>query len=171
VRVGADHHAARERVLLEHDLVDDAGARRPEADAVARRRAPQEVVHLAVRHLRGLHVGRDALVRLDQVVAVHRRRHRRLLAPRRDELEDRHLRGRILHGDAVGPQLEIRGTGLERLLPGVREVAEQHLLRVGERPAEPLAHDLEVLLERGVDVANELGGRLDGRHRVSPEKA
>ena len=34
VAVGADHHPAREGVLLEHDLVDDAAARLPEADAV-----------------------------------------------------------------------------------------------------------------------------------------
>ena len=35
VGVGADHHAAGERVVLEHDLVDDPAARLPEADAVA----------------------------------------------------------------------------------------------------------------------------------------
>ena len=34
VRVGADDQPAGERVVLEHDLVDDAGARPPEADAV-----------------------------------------------------------------------------------------------------------------------------------------
>ena len=39
VRVGADHHAAGERVVLEHDLVDDPAARLPEADAVLRRHA------------------------------------------------------------------------------------------------------------------------------------
>src|SRR5207244_8517407 len=32
VAVGADHHPAGERVLLEHDLVDDARPRLPEAD-------------------------------------------------------------------------------------------------------------------------------------------
>ena len=36
VRVGADHHPAGERVVLEHDLVDDPAARLPEADAVLR---------------------------------------------------------------------------------------------------------------------------------------
>ena len=36
VRVGADHHAAGERVVLQDDLVDDAAAGSPEADAVLR---------------------------------------------------------------------------------------------------------------------------------------
>jgi hypothetical protein len=43
VGVGAEHHAAGKRVLLEHHLVDDARAGSPESDAVARRCAAQEV--------------------------------------------------------------------------------------------------------------------------------
>src|SRR6478735_2014632 len=45
VAVGADHHPAGEGVLLEHDLVDDAGSGAPEADAVLGRHALQELVH------------------------------------------------------------------------------------------------------------------------------
>ena len=48
VRVGADHQPAGERVVLEHDLVDDARARLPEADAVLRRDRCEEVVDLRV---------------------------------------------------------------------------------------------------------------------------
>ena len=47
VAVGADHHPAGERVLLEHDLVDDPRARLPEADAVLRTHGAQELVDLA----------------------------------------------------------------------------------------------------------------------------
>ena len=39
VAVGADHHPAGEGVVLQHDLVDDAAARLPEADAVLGRHA------------------------------------------------------------------------------------------------------------------------------------
>ena len=48
VRVGADDQRARESVLLQDDLVDDAGARAPEAGAVLGGRGRQEVVDLAV---------------------------------------------------------------------------------------------------------------------------
>ena len=48
VAVGADHHPAREGVVLEHDLVDDPRARLPEADAVAGAHRPEEVVDLGV---------------------------------------------------------------------------------------------------------------------------
>ena len=54
VAVGADHHPAGERVLLEHDLVDDPGARLPEADAVLRRHGAQELVDLGVHVERAL---------------------------------------------------------------------------------------------------------------------
>ena len=48
VAVGADHHAAGEGVVLEHDLVDDAAAGTPEADAVFGTDGTQEVVHLTI---------------------------------------------------------------------------------------------------------------------------
>ena len=76
VAVGADHHPAGERVLLEHDLMDDAAARLPEPDAVLRRHALEEVVDLAVDVERELQVVLRADMRLDQVVAVHGGRHR-----------------------------------------------------------------------------------------------
>ncbi len=52
-------------------------------------------------------------LRLDQVVAVDRRRHRDARDPGLHELEERHLGRRVLHRDAVGPQLEVA-------LPGAR---------------------------------------------------
>ena len=83
VAVGADHHAAGERVVLQHDLVDDPRARLPEADAVLRARGAQEVVDLRVRVERAGEVGRPSTPRLDEVIAVHGRGHlRRATRPR-----------------------------------------------------------------------------------------
>ena len=102
VAVGADHHPAGERVLLEHDLVDDPRAGLPEADAVLRRHRAQELVDLGVGVERRLEVDVGADVRLDEVVAVHGRGHRDLRQAGGHELEQRHLRGGVLHRDAVG---------------------------------------------------------------------
>ena len=171
VRVGADHHAAREGVLLEHDLMDDARAGSPEADAVARRGAAQELEHLAVRDVRGLHVRRGALIGLDQVIAVHGGRDRGLLAARRDELQDRHLRGRVLHRHAVRAELEVARTGLQLLGLRVGQVAEQDFLCVGQRAPEALARDLEVALDGLVGLAHQRRSRLDRGHRsLLPER-
>lgn len=70
VRIGTDHQQARERVILEDDLVNDTGAGVPEADAVFRASGLQEVVHLLVDVLRALQILLTAHLRLDQVIAV-----------------------------------------------------------------------------------------------------
>ena len=75
VRVGTDHQQAWESVVLEDDLMDDAGARVPETDAVLGPGCLQEVVHLLVDVFRALQVLLAAHLRLDQVVAVNRGRH------------------------------------------------------------------------------------------------
>jgi hypothetical protein len=164
VRVRADHHAARERVLLEHDLVDDPRARSPEADAVARRHALQEVVDLAVRGARRLHVGARADVSLDQVVAVHGRGHRRLVLAREHELQERHLRRRVLHGDPVRMQAHVAATGLELLVLRVHEMTEEDLLRVGQGTIEAPAGDLGATDELVVGARDQRRRRLDDGH-------
>ena len=58
-------------------------ARLPEADAVLRRHGAQELVDLGVHVERDLQVDVGADARLDEVVAVHRRRHRDRAAARR----------------------------------------------------------------------------------------
>ena len=161
--IGPDHHAARKRVVLEHDLMNDAGSRPPESDAIARRAAAQEVIDLAVGRLRGFHVLGRALVGLDQVVAVHRRRHCRFTAPGLHELEQCHLCGRVLHGDAIGAQQQIALSSGEFLRLGIGEVAEQHLLGIGQGTPEPLTNDLEIGGGPVVRVLDECGGGFD-RH-------
>ena len=86
VAVGADHHAARERVLLEHDLVDDARAGAPEADAVLGGDRLEKVVHLLVALLGGEEVGLRADLGLNEVVAVNGGRHGHLREPSGHEL-------------------------------------------------------------------------------------
>jgi hypothetical protein len=131
VRVGADHHAAGEGVVLEHHLVDDARSGPPEADAVARRGRAQEVVDLAVGLAGGAHVRLRTGVGLDQVIAVDGGGHCGGVAARQHELKQRHLGGGILHGHAVGARRNVALAGRELLVLGVVEVAEEDLLGVG----------------------------------------
>ena len=140
VAVGADHHPAGERVVLEHDLVDDArcpasrsrcrtwptpcaGSRRPRCWC---RAANVEV-----------DVGAD--LGLDQVVAVHGGRHGHLGQAGGHELQQRHLRGGVLHGDAVGVEVGVAAAPLELLALGVAQVVDEDLLGEGQRPAEAVA--------------------------------
>src|SRR5205823_12053822 len=59
VGVGADHEPAGEGVVLENDLVDDPGARLPEADPVFPRGRAEEVVDLLVLADRASQVVRE----------------------------------------------------------------------------------------------------------------
>ena len=87
VRVGADDQLAGEGVLFQHHLVDDAGAGPPEAQTVFGRRGTQKVIDLLVLGERLAQIGGALDPRLDQVVAVDRRRHRDLVAPGLHELQ------------------------------------------------------------------------------------
>jgi hypothetical protein len=167
VRIGADHHAAGEGVLLEHHLVDDARAGSPEADAVARRGGAQELVHFAVGLACDPQVVPGPGEGLDQVVAVHGGGHGGLVAAREHELEQGHLRRRVLHGDAIRAGLQVAAPGLEVGVLGVGQVAEEDLLRVGERAAEAPPQRRDVALEALVRRAHELEGGLDRGHGSS----
>ena len=131
VRVGADHHPAGEGVVLEHDLVDDPGARLPEADAVLPRGGGEEVVDLAVLLLGRGQVGRRARRAPGSGGRSGRWWARRSRDPRAHELEERHLRGGVLHGHAIGPQLEVALARLELLPRRVVQMAERAPSRPG----------------------------------------
>ena len=75
----------------------------------------QEVVDLAVGVDGDLQVLRGADLGLDQVVAVDRRGHRGLVEAGGHELEQRHLRGGVLHGDPVGVEVGVGSGPLELL--------------------------------------------------------
>ncbi len=113
VAVGADHHPAGERVVLEHDLVDDPGAGLPEADAVLRARGAEEVVDLRVGVERAGEVGGAVRARLDEVVAVHGRGELGPVEARAHELEHHDLGQRVLERDAVGIEVGVGAAALE----------------------------------------------------------
>ena len=157
--VGADHHPAGERVLLEHDLVDDPRARLPEPDAVLRRHCAEELVHLRVGVERVFHVDLGADAGLDEVVAVHRRRHGDPRQPRGHELEEGHLRGGVLQRDAVGAVVGVVDAALEPDGVRVLGVREQHFLGVRERTPQTTSAHRHPFRVAAVDLFDECDGR------------
>ena len=147
--------------LLEHDLVDDPGPGLPEADAVLRRHRAEELVDLGVHVERACQVGVGADAGLDEVVAVHRARHLHRRQPGGHELQQRHLRGGVLHGDPVGPVVGVVDAPFDadrRRIVGVRE---EHLLGEGERATEATTGVSEargVPCVRGLDELERRGG-------------
>ena len=159
VTVGADHHAARERVLLEHDLVDDPGAGLPEPDAVLRRHGAQELVDLGVGVDGALEIAIRADMRLDQVVAMHGGRHGDARQVGRDELEQGHLRGCVLHRDAVGAVVGVVDTAPEADGLRILAVGDQHLLGEGQRAAEAAPSRCHAVGIAGIERLDDLDGR------------
>jgi hypothetical protein len=151
--------------------VDDAGAGSPETDAVARRSAAQEVVDLPVRLPGALHVAVGADVGLDEMVAVDGGGYGGLVSTGEHELEQRHLGGRILHGDAIRVERHVALCGPEVLVLGVGEVAEEDLLPVAQGSSEAAAGDFDAARQTLVGAANEGGCRLDGGHGPSSWRA
>ena len=168
VAVGADHHPARERVVLEHDLVDDPRSGLPEADAVSRRDGAQEVVDLVVHGQRDLEVDARAFLRLDQVIAVDRRRCGDFVEARGHELEQRHLRGGVLHRDAVGAEVGVGAPAFELLGLGIAEVVHQDLLGKGEGTAEAPTPDGSAVGEGRIHAPHQLDRRLRSHSHVWP---
>ena len=154
VAVGSDHHAAGEGVVLEHDLVDDAAARTPEADAVLGADAAQEVVHLAVGVDRDAQVDLGAHLGGDQVVAVHGAGHERGRQTCGHELQQGHLCGGVLHGDPVGVEVVVRAAALDGF-GGVVEVVEQDLFGQRERAPEAFAPSSDPIGKGGVDAFDQ----------------
>ena len=164
VRVGADDQLAGKGVILQHHLVDDAGARPPEAGAVLRRRRAQEIVDLLVLRQRLAQVGRPLDARLDQMVAMDRGRHSDFGASRLHELEQARLAEHVLKDDAVGPQQQVAFAGLEFLMLRIVEVPEQDLVRESQRLAQSPAHHREIARHRRVDRGRHFRGRFDRNH-------
>jgi hypothetical protein len=124
-----------------HHLVDDARAGLPEAHAVAGAGGAQEGVDLVVLQVRRVQIRVGALVGADQVVTVDGGGQGDLVAAGHHELQDGHLGRGVLHGDAVGGQIEEALAPLKGLVLGVDHVGEQDLLAQGQRPAQAAAAD------------------------------
>jgi hypothetical protein len=157
--VGAEHHPAGEGVVLEHDLVDDAGPRPPEADPVLPGDAAEELVDLGVRVERGFEVFLGAGPGLDEVVAMDGRRDRHPGEAGQGELEERHLRRGVLHRHPVRTEVAVVDAPAEADGDGVVGMGEEDLLGQGQRPAQPLRTDAGRLGVSGVGALDEFERR------------
>src|SRR6476660_1379178 len=92
MRVGPDNQAARERVILQHNLVDDACTRLPESDHVLLRSRREEVVDFLVLVHRAQKIFVRPHLGADQVIAVDGARYGDLFLARLHELQHGHLR-------------------------------------------------------------------------------
>src|SRR5947209_8328490 len=95
------------------------------------------------------------LAGLDQVVAVHGGRHRDLRQAGGHELEERHLRGGVLHGDTIRIEIGVAAAAFELLAVRVAEVVDEHLLGKGQGATEPLAAQGGASREASVDSVDE----------------
>ncbi len=98
---------------------------------------------------------------------MHRRRRRDSVEARGHELQQRHLRGRVLHRDAVGMEVGVRVPALEVLGLGIAEVVHEDLLGERERSAEASAADGHSVGERGVHAVHEIDRRLRSHSHVA----
>jgi hypothetical protein len=87
--------------------VNDSGTRFPETDAIFVGNIAQEIEHLLVGHLCRLQVGICIPVSLNQVIAMHGRRHCHLFPARVHQLQQGHLGSGILHGHPVGSKVHV----------------------------------------------------------------
>ena len=136
--------------------MDDARPRLPEADAVTGRHRPEELVDLAVAVEGELEVEVSAGLGQDEVVAVDRGRHRRLVEAGGHELQQRHLGRGVLHGDPVRVEVGVADAAVQ---PGVArraQVVEEDLLGEGQRPAEVPTAEGHSFGEAVVHTADEL---------------
>mmetsp|Transcript_41547 Transcript_41547/g.106288 ORF Transcript_41547/g.106288 Transcript_41547/m.106288 type:complete len:369 (-) Transcript_41547:81-1187(-) len=166
--VRANHHAAGEGIVLQHDLVDDTRARLPEAHAVLGAGRGQEFVHLLVDVICKFQVSHTTklaaaiLLRgggaLDEMVAVDCGGHRCLGQAGRDELQHGHLRRRVLHGHTVRAQPQVAHSSLDVLVGRVVQVAVHNLLRECERTVQALLHHCQALVHKGVAVVEVVVG-------------
>ena len=72
---------------------------------------------------------------------MHGGRHRDLGQTGGHELQERHLRGGVLHGDAVGAEVGVGLASLELLVLGIVEVVDEDLLGQREAATEPAPTD------------------------------
>ena len=158
VAVCADHHAAREAVMLEHDLMDDARPGPPEPDAVLGRHAPQKVVHLAVGIDGNAHVDLGTLLGADEVIAMHGGRNGHLGQAGGHELEQRHLRGGILHSNPIGMEVGVAAAPFHLLILRVGEVVDEDLFGQREGSSEALATECRTGRKGGIDGRDEFVG-------------
>lgn len=145
VRVSTDEKSTRESVVLKHDLVDDTRAGLPETDVVLCARGGKEVVDFLVDLIGAGQILLTTNLCLDKMVTVDGGGCSNRGQASGHELEDSHLRGRILASYTVGAELEVAGATLNLLTVGVVQMRVQNLFGEGERAVQASADNLEVL--------------------------
>ena len=145
VGVSADQETAGESVVLEENLVDDTRAGAPETNVVLGAGSGEEVVDLLVDADGAVQILGATDLGLDQMVAVDGGGVGDRVHAGGHELEDGHLGGGVLAGDAVGAQLQVRLATLNLLAMGIVQVRVEDLLSIGQRAVEAAADDCEVL--------------------------
>jgi hypothetical protein len=167
VRVRTDDQRAGEGVVLEDYLMNDAGAGAPEPRAVLGRGGAKKAVHLPVLGDRGAQVRSRADARLDEMVAVHRRRHKDAFAPCLHELKQARLAENVLKNDAIGSERERALAGFQLLGSRVVQVPEENLLRECQRAPHTAANDVELRCQCFVHSGGHFRGRCDVIHGPS----
>ena len=108
---------------------------------------------------------------LNQMIAMDGGRYRRIITPGLHELKHRHLCSGILHGNPVGMELQITGSGLEFLTGRVDKVTQENFLRVGHGAAQTATNHLEIGLDLLIARLDKAGGRFNLGHGYSSATA
>lgn len=137
--------------------MDDAAAGLPEAEGVLLADGVEEVVDFPVLVIGAGEVLLAADLGLDEVVAMDRAGHGGLAAARGHELEQRHLRRRVLHGHAVRTQVQVALAADDLLRRGLVQVSVDDLLGQRQRTVQALPHHLQVGGHLLVNGLHELG--------------
>ena len=112
VAVGDEHHAAREVVVLEENLVANARARRPEVKAVALGSAGEEIVRFVVRLIGNLQVRNRTRVGHHQVVTDDRSGQRNAVLARRKELNNGHRAANVVRACTIRAEFDVVSASL-----------------------------------------------------------
>ena len=138
--------------------MNDAAAWAPKPNAVFGRHAAQKVVHLFVGVDGHAHV--DACTHLghDQVVAMHGGRHGGGGQTCGHKLQQRHLRGGILHGHTVGCEVGVTAAAFNFLALRVVQMVDQNLFGQREWATKSLAGHGHIAGQFGVDVVDQRDG-------------
>ena len=166
--IGADHELAREGVLLQRHLVDDAGAWPPEAHAILGSSRAQKVVDLAVFCQRLPEVRRALEARLDKVIAVDARRHSGLAPTCLHELEHSSLAQDILENHPIWPELHIALAAFEVSVGWVIKMRQEDFLGQSHRPTQTLAHRMQGTLHPLVHTRNKFRRGFYRNHVLVP---
>lgn len=172
VRVSSDHKTSGEGVVLNDNLVNDTRTGLPETHAVLGTSSREELVDLLVSLLGAVKISDTFLLGLDEVITVDSGGDSGLGEARGNELKHSHLGGGILHGNAIGAELEVSlTTNNVGGRVGVVEVTINDLLGEGKRALDVLANGVKALVnllvrQRGAGLEVAHGHRASMTHML-----